>query len=72
MRFPWSELMPYPGAMTDPVNLNHLRKQKARADAAREAAANRVKHGRTRTERENDRRAEEKRRALLDGAKREG
>ena len=42
-----------------------------RPEAAREAAANRAKHGRTKAERQNDRRAEERRQALLDGAKRE-
>ena len=63
--------MPYPEAMADPVNLNQMRKRKTREDAAREAAANRVKHGRSKTEKQNDRRAEEKRRALLDAVKRE-
>ncbi len=63
--------MPYPAVMADPVNLNHARKRKAREDAARTAAANRVKHGRGKAEKQNDRRAEEKRRALLDGVKRE-
>ena len=62
--------MPYPEAMADPVNLNHVRKQKAREDAARAAAANRVKHGRSKAEKQNDRSAEDKRRALLDALKR--
>jgi hypothetical protein len=53
------------------VNLNRARKAKARAEAEAKAAANRAKHGRTGAEKANDRRAEERRRALLDGAKRE-
>ncbi|HYF06825.1 MAG TPA: DUF4169 family protein [Acetobacteraceae bacterium] len=57
--------------MADPVNLNRFRKRKARERAEQEAAANRVKHGRTGAQKENDRRAEARRRALLDGAKRE-
>ena len=57
--------------MADPVNLNRFRKQKAKQDAERDAAANRAKHGRTKAEKQNDRRAEERRQALLDGAKRE-
>lgn len=58
--------------MAEIVNLNRMRKAKARDRAEAEAAANRVKHGRTKAEKANDRRAEERRRALLDGAKREG
>ncbi len=57
--------------MTKPVNLNHVRKRRGREEAAREAAANRVKHGRSKAEKQNDRSAENKRRALLDGVKRE-
>lgn len=57
--------------MAEIVNLNRARKARAKAEAAREAAANRAKHGRTGAEKANDRRAEARRRALLDGAKRE-
>ena len=57
--------------MADPVNLNRVRKQKAKAEAALEAAANRAKHGRTKAQKDNDRRAEERRQTLLDGTKRE-
>jgi hypothetical protein len=57
--------------MTGIVNLNRVRKAKARAAQDAEAAANRAKHGRTKAEKENDRRAEDRRRALLDGAKRD-
>jgi len=57
--------------MAEPVNLNRVRKQKAKAEAALEAAANRAKHGRTKAQKDNDRRAEERRQTLLDGTKRE-
>ena len=55
--------------MGEVVNLNRLRKAKARAEAEATARANRVKHGRTGTEKANDRRAEDRRQALLDGAR---
>lgn len=57
--------------MGDIVNLNHARKARARADAEAKAAANRVKHGRTAAEKAADRAAEARRKALLDGAKRD-
>jgi hypothetical protein len=57
--------------MAEIVNLNHARKAKARASREAEAAANRAKHGRTKAEKQNDRREEARRRALLDGAKRD-
>ena len=57
--------------MGEVVNLNRLRKAKARAEAEATAAANRVKHGRTAAEKANDRRAEARRDALLDGARRD-
>ena len=58
--------------MGDVVNLNRARKARAKVGAEAKAAANRAKHGRTAAERENDARAEARRRALLDGAKRDG
>lgn len=61
----------YPAAMSDVVNLNRVRKARARAEEAATAAANRVKHGRTGAEKANDRRAEARRAALLDGARRD-
>jgi hypothetical protein len=61
--------LPYSPAMAVIVNLNHARKAKARASRQAEAAANRVKHGRTGAEKENDGREEARRRALLDAAK---
>ncbi len=57
--------------MGDVVNLNRARKARAKAEAGARAAANRAKHGRTAAERENDARAGARRRALLDGAKRD-
>ncbi|RYJ03284.1 MAG: DUF4169 family protein [Acetobacteraceae bacterium] len=56
--------------MGEIVNLNRVKKQQARVAATAEAAANRAKHGRTAAEKANDRRAEARRQALLDGAKR--
>ena len=56
--------------MGEIVNLNRVKKQQARAAATAEAAANRAKHGRTAAEKANDRRAEARRQAMLDGAKR--
>ena len=57
--------------MGEIVNLTRTRKARARAEAAAAASANRAKHGRTAAERENDARAEARRQALLDGAKRD-
>ncbi|MFZ4409595.1 MAG: DUF4169 family protein [Paracraurococcus sp.] len=58
--------------MGEIVNLNRLRKARAKAEAAATAAANRAKHGRSGAEKANDRRAEARREALLDGARRDG
>lgn len=55
--------------MAEIVNLNRVKKAKARAEAEKTAAANRAKHGRTKAERAKDAAEEERRRALLDGAK---
>ncbi|WP_198372974.1 DUF4169 family protein [Roseomonas rosulenta] len=57
--------------MAEIVNLNKARKARARDDKAAEAVANRAKHGRSKAQKQNDARAEDRRRALLDGAKRE-
>ena len=46
--------------MAEIVNLNKMRKAKARADDESRAQANRIKYGRTKAEKENDRRAEER------------
>jgi hypothetical protein len=57
--------------MGEVVNLHRARKARAKTEAAAQAAANRVKHGRTGAEKANDRRAEARRQALLDGTRRE-
>ena len=57
--------------MGEIVNLNKARKSRARQDAQADAAANRAKHGRTKAERAKDAQAEARRKALLDGAKKE-
>jgi Xaa-Pro aminopeptidase len=56
--------------MGEIMNLNKARKARARAVEAAQAAANRIRHGRTPAERANDLRAEARRQALLDGARR--
>nr|WP_321983447.1 DUF4169 family protein [uncultured Lichenicoccus sp.] len=43
--------------MGEIVNLNQVRKQKARAEARKQAQENRVRHGRTAAQKLNDRRA---------------
>jgi hypothetical protein len=48
-------------AMAEIINLNKHRKAKTRDTRESEAAANRIKYGRTKAERQNDRRAEERR-----------
>ena len=55
--------------MGEIVNLNRARKAKAKSEAEATAAANRVKHGRTKAEKANDRAAEARRQALLDAAR---
>ena len=57
--------------MAEIVNLNKARKARAKQEAEAQAAANRVKHGRNKAEKANDARAEARRQALLDRAKRE-
>ncbi|WP_431283003.1 DUF4169 family protein [Humitalea sp. 24SJ18S-53] len=57
--------------MAEIVNLNRVRKQKSRAAATEQAAANRVKHGRTLAERARDAEETRARERLLDGARQE-
>lgn len=57
--------------MAEIVNLNRARKAREKAEQTRQAAANRVAHGRSKAEKAQDAQAEARRRALLDGAKRE-
>jgi hypothetical protein len=58
--------------MADIVSLNKARKARAKAEAARQAAANRAKHGRSKAERAREEAEAAKRRALLDGARTDG
>ncbi len=55
--------------MAEIVNLRQVRKQRARAKAAEQAAANRARHGRTPAQKQADAAEAARRRALLDGAK---
>lgn len=54
--------------MGDVVNLNRFRKAKAKLEAASRAQANRARHGRTKAEKEAERRAAEKAERDLNGA----
>ncbi len=56
--------------MGEIVNLHHVKKRRARDEAAASAKQNRIRHGRTKAERANDERAEQLRRALLDALRR--
>ena len=53
------------------VNLNRARKAKARGEAERTAAANRIAHGRTKAEKQAAKAEVERRARELDGVKRE-
>ena len=57
--------------MAEIVNLNRVRKAKARSDAGKAAEANRAKFGRTKAERDTEAAEQVRRDALLDGARRE-
>ncbi len=57
--------------MTQPINLGRARKVKAKAEQAASAAANRVKFGRTKAEKQADKAAAERAARVLDQAKRE-
>lgn len=57
--------------MSNVVNLNRFRKQKARKDAERQAAENRVRYGRTKAEKEREAAAEAEAKRLWDGAQRD-
>lgn len=52
--------------MSDVVNLNRVRKNKARADREEAAAANRVKFGRTSAEKKKSAAEEKRRKTTLD------
>ncbi len=53
------------------VNLNKHRKQAAREAAKEQAAANRVRYGRSKEQKQRDARAEQEARRRLDGLQRE-
>jgi len=57
--------------MSNVVNLNRFRKQKARKDAEREAAENRIRFGRTKAEKAHDAALEAEAKRLWDGARRD-
>jgi len=56
--------------MGEIVNLHRTKKRREREDAAIEAQQNRIRHGRTKTAKANDKRMEERRSALLDASRR--
>jgi hypothetical protein len=57
--------------MAEIVNLNKFRKKKARADAAAQAAENRVRFGRTKAEKERDAALEHEAQRRMDQLRRE-
>lgn len=57
--------------MAEIINLNRMRKARAKTEAGKQAEANRAKFGRTKAERDRDTAEQACRDALLDGAKRE-
>jgi hypothetical protein len=61
--------MGYHRAMGDVVNLNRFRKRKREEEAARVAKENSIRHGRTRAERQAQKRRREKQESELDGAR---
>jgi hypothetical protein len=56
--------------MGEIVNLRRMKKRREQQDAAETAKQNRVRHGRTATQKANDRREEQRRQALLDASRR--
>jgi hypothetical protein len=55
--------------MSEPVNLNRFRKQKARADAKVQAAGNRVKFGQTKARKKLEAALRDKAASVVDSAK---
>lgn len=55
--------------MTTPINLNKARKAKARAEREQRAAENRIKYGRTKAQKQNDKIQVEQLSKKLDGDK---
>lgn len=58
-------------SMTQPINLNHARKAKAKAAAEAKAAENRITFGRTKAQRALDKAAKDKAARILDQNQRE-
>jgi hypothetical protein len=56
--------------MADIVNLRQMKKQRKQAEAAAEARENRIRYGRSKAAKANDKRAEERRTALLNASRR--
>jgi Domain of unknown function (DUF4169) len=57
-------------AMGEIVNLHRVKQRRDRDEAAATAKQQRTRHGRTKTERANDERTEQRRQALLDALRR--
>lgn len=57
--------------MTQPINLRQARKQKARADKAKQAETNRVQFGTPKAQRDLEKAREAKRQATLEAHKRD-
>ena len=57
--------------MAEPINLNRLRKAKAKAEAKTQAAANRTKFGRTGAQKQAEKLDAARKEAALEGSKRE-
>ncbi|MEM7639646.1 MAG: DUF4169 family protein [Pseudomonadota bacterium] len=57
--------------MAEPINLNKFRKAKARAEKQQRAQGNRIKHGRTKAEKAQDRLSRTRDNADHDGKKRD-
>jgi hypothetical protein len=57
--------------MAEIVNLHRVKKARVRAEAAARAAESRARHGRTVAQKTAETQEEARRRALLDGARRE-
>ena len=58
-------------AMADIISFRKAKKSLSRKAHEQQAVENRIRFGRTKAQKENDRRLDEKRAALLDGAKRD-
>jgi hypothetical protein len=56
--------------MGEIVNLRRAKKRREREDATAEAQQSRIRHGRTKAAKVNDKRMEERRNALLDASRR--